>query len=76
MRHTALKKRTVASIEVPCCSGMIKIVEKAVGQAGRSIAVEEMVISRQGRVMPQGRPGAEQPRQSQIQMQQGSCACM
>ncbi len=75
-RQADIKSVTVASMEVPCCAGMVKIVEKAVVQAGKDMAVEEVVISRQGQVMPQGRPGAEQSRQKHVQVQQGSCACM
>ncbi len=71
-RQADIKSVTVASMEVPCCAGMLKIAEKAVTDAGKNIPVEEVVISRQGRVVPEGRPGPAQSRNMQLQVQ-SSC---
>ena len=50
-RDAAVKSITVAIMEVPCCSGLAGIVEKARAAAGRKVALEQIVISRQGQVL-------------------------
>ncbi len=39
---------TVALMEVPCCSGLLRIVEEAVARSGKSIAVKKVVIGLDG----------------------------
>ena len=43
-----LKSITVARMEVPCCSGLPALVDKALELSGETIPVEEVVISRTG----------------------------
>jgi len=42
-------------MEVPCCSGLPRIVRRGLDLAGRSIPLEVVVISRQGEIIEQGR---------------------
>lgn len=42
---------TVAIMEVPCCSGLLKIVEEGVRKSAKKIPVKKVVISLQGKVL-------------------------
>lgn len=44
---------TVAQMEVPCCSGLIRLVRWAVQQSGKNIPVTLLTISRQGEILPE-----------------------
>ena len=46
---------TVLSMEVPCCAGLAKIVRRALTVSGKRIPYQEIVITRQGRIAPEGR---------------------
>jgi ferredoxin len=46
-----IKSVTVARMEVPCCFGIMKIVEAAIEAAGKKIPVESVVISIKGEKM-------------------------
>jgi NAD-dependent dihydropyrimidine dehydrogenase PreA subunit len=48
--HT-IKSITVAHMEVPCCSGVRYVVDKALAKAGKKIPVEEKTISIEGGVL-------------------------
>lgn len=41
----------VIRMEVPCCSAIIRIVDDAVAASGRDVPVEEVIISRSGKVL-------------------------
>ncbi|MCP3888358.1 MAG: 4Fe-4S ferredoxin [Desulfobulbaceae bacterium] len=43
-----LKSLTILIMEVPCCSAMSVIIQKAIERAGKSIAVEQITISTRG----------------------------
>ncbi len=43
-----LKSLTVIIMEVPCCSAMNVIIEKAIKKAGKNIPVEQITISTRG----------------------------
>jgi ferredoxin len=43
-----IRSATVACMEVPCCSGMIRLVEAAVGRSGKRIPLETRVIGVKG----------------------------
>jgi Pyruvate/2-oxoacid:ferredoxin oxidoreductase delta subunit len=47
---------TVARMEVPCCAGMSMIAQKAVAQAGTNTPVSTLILSRDGRVLPEDAP--------------------
>lgn len=49
-----IKKITVLTMEVPCCSKMPKIIQKALNIAGKDIPIEEIVIGTQGVVIQRG----------------------
>jgi len=41
---------TVAIMTVPCCSGLMRIVEEAVARSGKSIAIRKVVVGLEGRL--------------------------
>nr|MBF0221503.1 4Fe-4S ferredoxin [Desulfobulbaceae bacterium] len=49
--QVAVKSATVAIMEVPCCQTMRHIVQKALTNSGKSIAVDVVTISTQGSVI-------------------------
>lgn len=53
-----VKSITVVVMEVPCCHGLPRIVEKAVKLAGKTIPVEQVVISTRGTVLKREKPAA------------------
>ncbi len=50
-RH-AIRSITVARMEVPCCSGVRYVVDRALQQSGKTIPVSEKTISIQGDLIP------------------------
>ena len=50
IRTNTVYSVTVVIMEVPCCSGMAKIVEEAVERSGKSIAVKKIVIALDGTI--------------------------
>jgi len=50
-RHNDIKSVTVVVMEVPCCSGMPMIVEKALHASGRTVPVETVVVGIQGGII-------------------------
>lgn len=50
----SVKKISVLTMEVPCCSKLPKIIQKAMTIAGKDIPIEEIVISTQGEILQQG----------------------
>jgi len=42
---------TVIHMEVPCCSGLTKLAEYAIAEAGRALAVEDVTIGLQGEIL-------------------------
>ncbi|HPE58666.1 MAG TPA: 4Fe-4S ferredoxin, partial [Bacteroidales bacterium] len=51
IREARLNTITVARMEVPCCSGLTRLVELAVQQSGKNIPVKQAVISSNGKVL-------------------------
>ena len=43
-----LQSITILIAEVPCCSGMVGIIKKAMESAGKSVPVEQITLSRRG----------------------------
>ncbi|MDR3641696.1 MAG: 4Fe-4S ferredoxin [Humidesulfovibrio sp.] len=50
LRGNNIKDITVVQMEVPCCSGMTAIAQRAVAAAGASVPLQTMVITRDGQV--------------------------
>ncbi|MCX8030783.1 MAG: 4Fe-4S binding protein [Thermodesulfovibrionales bacterium] len=48
---SSIKNITVLSMEVPCCSKLSKIIEKAISLSGKDIPLEEVVISTKGEIL-------------------------
>lgn len=46
-----LKSLTLAKMEVPCCSGLERIINEAVSNSGKEIKVEVVVVSRAGELI-------------------------
>ncbi|HDM74870.1 MAG TPA: 4Fe-4S ferredoxin [Deltaproteobacteria bacterium] len=42
---------TIVNMEVPCCSGLVKIIEKALDEAQKNIPVEEICLSTRGTIL-------------------------
>jgi len=55
LRSSGVRSVTVAIMEVPCCSGLPRIVRRGMELAGQSIPLEVVVISRQGKRVQEGR---------------------
>ena len=51
IRENTIYSVTVAIMTVPCCTGMHRIVEEAVIESGKDIAVKKIVISPEGRIV-------------------------
>lgn len=50
-KHNNIKSITLPHMEVPCCFGLVKIVEEAVKNSGKNIIVKEYTISIQGNII-------------------------
>jgi len=48
LRTASLRSLTVVRMEVPCCGGLLRIVEAAMRKSGVSLPVRELVVSRRG----------------------------
>lgn len=55
-RTCAIKDVTVVQMEVPCCSGMTAIAQRAAHAAGVELPIETVVIERTGGIQPAGAP--------------------
>ncbi len=50
-KTAGIKRITIVIMEVPCCAGMPRIVQKAMEKAGVQIPVEQVVVSTRGRIL-------------------------
>ena len=50
-----IKGITVVVMEVPCCQGLPVIIKKAMELAGKSIPVEQIIISSRGKILERDR---------------------
>jgi len=50
LRNSGVKKIIIARMEVPCCSMLTTVVQKAVSASGKRISIEEKVIGIKGEV--------------------------
>ena len=51
LKSNNIKSITVAHMEVPCCSGMLRIVEQAVKNSGKDIPVNSIEIGIKGKII-------------------------
>ncbi len=56
--HNTINSVTVVVMEVPCCGGMPKIIEKAMQASGRKVPVETVVIGIEGGIIRRIQPAA------------------
>jgi NAD-dependent dihydropyrimidine dehydrogenase PreA subunit len=50
LKNNNVKSITVAHMEVPCCSGLLWIVKKAIDASGKQIPLEQQVITIRGEI--------------------------
>lgn len=55
IRHNNIQSVTVAHMEVPCCTGMVRVVQEAVRRSGVAVPVESIKISLDGQVLERHR---------------------
>jgi Pyruvate/2-oxoacid:ferredoxin oxidoreductase delta subunit len=48
--QSGLKSLTVIRMEVPCCSGLVRIAQQAIAKSGKNIPFEEVVVSIRGEI--------------------------
>ena len=51
LRERPIDRVKVVRMEVPCCGQLTRIVKTAIDASGRDVALEEIVISRDGRIL-------------------------
>ena len=51
LKQNRIKSLTVAVMEVPCCSGMIRIAKEAISRSGKGIPLIVETISVEGRIL-------------------------
>ena len=51
---SSIRSLTVVHMEVPCCTGLLRIAEAAVRASGREVPIEEVTISIRGKVLDAG----------------------
>jgi len=56
--HNTIRSVTVIVMEVPCCSGMPMIIEKAMQASGRKVPVETVVVGIEGGIVKRIQPAA------------------
>ncbi len=48
VRNNNIKSITYAHMEVPCCFGLVSIIQEVIGESGKNIPFEEVIISIKG----------------------------
>ncbi|MCM8809616.1 MAG: 4Fe-4S binding protein [Candidatus Omnitrophica bacterium] len=51
VKNNNINTITVAIMEVPCCSGLLRIVEEAIENSGKKIPIKKVVISLEGEIL-------------------------
>ena len=51
VRDAQVNTISVLRMEVPCCGGLVQLVNEAVSQSGRKVPVKEVVLSVEGSVL-------------------------
>lgn len=50
LKRNRIKSVTVATMEVPCCGGMVRIAEEAIKRSGKSVPLVKEMVSLQGKM--------------------------
>ncbi|MDP8262496.1 MAG: 4Fe-4S binding protein [Candidatus Ancaeobacter aquaticus] len=50
-KNNEIKSITIAHMEVPCCSGTIKVVEEALKRSGKNVIIKEYNVSLKGEII-------------------------
>ena len=53
LTQSSINRVTVLHMEVPCCTGLLRIAEAAIAQSARSVPLDDVTISIQGKVLDQ-----------------------
>jgi len=53
LTQSSIRRVTVAHMEVPCCTGLVRIAESAIAQSGRNVPLDDVTISIRGEVCGQ-----------------------
>ena len=59
IQHNNLKSLTVVHMEVPCCSGLLRIADAAIALSGVKLDYEDITISLQGQIKNRTMVGCE-----------------
>jgi len=51
LKHNAVRSLTVATMVVPCCSGLVRMVERAVQASGIALDIRRVVVDIDGRIL-------------------------
>lgn len=54
LQQASIRSLTVVHMEVPCCTGLVRIAEAALRNSGRSIPLDDVTISIDGRIVAEG----------------------
>ncbi|NMC05359.1 MAG: 4Fe-4S binding protein [Candidatus Lokiarchaeota archaeon] len=52
IKNHSIKSITIVHMQVPCCFGLVKVVDEAIKQSGKKMTVKEAIISMQGEILP------------------------
>ena len=51
IEHTGIRSLTVLTMEVPCCTGLLRLAQQALGQSERKVPMEWIKVNIQGEVL-------------------------
>ncbi|NUQ63969.1 MAG: 4Fe-4S binding protein [Pirellulales bacterium] len=51
LRQSSIRSLTVVHMEVPCCTGLVRIAETAIALAGADVPIEDVTISIRGEIL-------------------------
>lgn len=54
LKQNPIQEITVAFMEVPCCSGMVRILQQAIQQSGKPVTLKGVKVSTTGEVVQEG----------------------
>ena len=52
IKNHTVKSINIVHMQVPCCFGLVKVVDDAIRKAGKKVPVKETIISMQGEILP------------------------